>query len=359
MMSRSSGRSRLFPELLVGWIVILSGLASPASASPLTDCTGLADGTPCDDASTCTTGDACKLGVCVGLPVPDGNSCDDGNPCTAGDSCKAGGCAGMLVDNGLRISRLAPGSSTAVINWNLPSGATSSDVVRGRISALPVNPNGVFEVPLVTDDSGTTTYSDAVDPGPGSAFWYLARGGNACGNGPWGFESLRAVATVPEVSNGGCVPDVAASPRFVDNGLTVTDMTTCLEWEKKTATAGLNNVDNLYTWSAVDINPDGTVFTVFFKGLNAASFARHRDWRIPSDEGQNTAGQPEELESIVDDTQFPTLDPIFGPTSPTGYWATSTASSPHLAWYVYFGNGGTFVLGKTQNLRARAVRGGP
>ena len=361
MKDRSTGNNRVFRGVFVSLMLISAGLVGSASASPLTDCTGLPDGTTCDDASTCTTSDACKLGVCVGVPVPDGNLCDDGNPCTAGDSCKAGGCAGMLVDNGLRVNRAAPGSSTAAISWNLPSGATTADVVRGLTSALPVNPTGVFEVPLVQDVAGAISYSDDVVPAPGTCFWYLARGGNACGNGPWGFESFRAVATIPEVSTGGCVPNVAASPRFVDNGLTVTDLTTCLEWEKKTTTAGINNLDNLYTWSAVDLDPDGTVFTVFFPSLNVAKFARHRDWRIPSEEGQNDPFTgPRELESIVDPNQYPTLDPILGPTSPSGYWSTTYGPSiPRLAWYVYFGSGGVFTLGKTQSLRVRAVRGGP
>jgi cysteine-rich repeat protein len=40
------------------------------------------DGTPCDDSSVCTYGDACKQGVCAGLPV----FLADGDPCTV-DSC--------------------------------------------------------------------------------------------------------------------------------------------------------------------------------------------------------------------------------------------------------------------------------
>jgi hypothetical protein len=40
------------------------------------------DGTPCDDASACTTSDSCQTGVCTGGPL----ECNDGNNCTD-DAC--------------------------------------------------------------------------------------------------------------------------------------------------------------------------------------------------------------------------------------------------------------------------------
>jgi hypothetical protein len=51
------------------------------------------DDAPCDDANTCTTGDVCTAGDCVGgAPL----NCDDANPCTT-DSCAAGECQHAAV----------------------------------------------------------------------------------------------------------------------------------------------------------------------------------------------------------------------------------------------------------------------
>ncbi len=52
------------------------------------------DGAQCDDDNTCTSGDACAAGACVGSAVGDGTACDDGNACTLPDTCEAGVCEG-------------------------------------------------------------------------------------------------------------------------------------------------------------------------------------------------------------------------------------------------------------------------
>jgi formylglycine-generating enzyme required for sulfatase activity len=75
-------------------------------------------GLECDDGNLCTTGEACKEGLCTGgkepdcddgnactvdecesangtcanTPAPDDTKCDDDNPCTNDDRCKAGEC---------------------------------------------------------------------------------------------------------------------------------------------------------------------------------------------------------------------------------------------------------------------------
>ena len=83
-----------------------------------------ADGTACNDGDACTTSDSCQGGSCTGTnPVvcaaadqchlagtcdpasglcsnpaaPDGTSCDDALACTTGDSCQAGSCTGTAV----------------------------------------------------------------------------------------------------------------------------------------------------------------------------------------------------------------------------------------------------------------------
>ena len=81
------------------------------------------DGTTCNDANACTTGDSCTAGVCGGTatvctasdqchlagtcdpltglcsdpPAGDGTTCDDGNLCTTGDACASGTCTGTPV----------------------------------------------------------------------------------------------------------------------------------------------------------------------------------------------------------------------------------------------------------------------
>jgi hypothetical protein len=81
--------------------------------------TDLSEG-ECVDGDSCTVGDHCDGGVCVGLPIvcDDGNpctddlcdglggctaefnsaSCDDDDPCTVADSCKEGACVGFAVE---------------------------------------------------------------------------------------------------------------------------------------------------------------------------------------------------------------------------------------------------------------------
>jgi hypothetical protein len=118
---------------------------------------------------------------CTGQP--DGASCDDGNGCDGTDTCSAGGCAGsMIADDGLRLDRLSPGSSTAVITWNLAPGATGTDLIRGLVSALAASPTDVGESLLVRN-SGSTNDQDAAVPAPGACYWYLVRGRTACGGG--------------------------------------------------------------------------------------------------------------------------------------------------------------------------------
>ena len=81
--------------------------------------TNMPDATPCKDGESCTWGDACVAGKCVGkavdcdvagscikgvcdgvtggcmfTPAPNSTSCDDGDVCTAVDVCLGGNCAG-------------------------------------------------------------------------------------------------------------------------------------------------------------------------------------------------------------------------------------------------------------------------
>lgn len=178
----------------------------------------------------------------------------------------------------------------------------------------------------------------------------------------------------------------ASSSRFVDNGDgTVTDTQSGLQWEQKTGTVGTlidcsqtacpdaHDVNNTYQW-CLDANfnsvcdnpgnpPDGGAFTDFLVKLNTSPcFAAHCDWRLPSEEGENSPFTgAKELESIL--APFPCgtspcIDPIFGPTVAGNYWsATTIATSPNDAWGVNFLDG-VFNGNKGFSLYVRAVRAG-
>ena len=135
------------------------------------------------------------------LKAADGTACNDGDACTTGDACHGGTCTGTLapppgeVDNGVRVTRLG---GSAVLTWNMAAGSTRSDVVRGLLSRLPVGPGGSDEVCI--DNISGVSLTDATNPAAGAGFWYLVRGENACGQGPFGFAALGGATRVPEVT---------------------------------------------------------------------------------------------------------------------------------------------------------------
>lgn len=161
-----------------------------------------------------------------------------------------------------------------------------------------------------------------------------------------------------------CPPN--SPTRFVDNGDgTVCDHQTGLMWEQKDgvsdSTVDLNNprdVDNNYSWSISGGPPDGTAYTDFLARLNGTiantdpseQLGGHRDWRLPTSA---------ELQTILDCSFFPCIDPTFGPTAATIYWSsTSLASNPLNAWVAFFFDGGVLNGNKSIDTRVRAVRGG-
>jgi hypothetical protein len=100
------------------------------------------------------------------------------------------------VDNGLRVSR---SGASAVLKWNIAAGATDSAVLRGHVRALPVGRAGADERCLASN-LASDTLTDPELPVAGDAFWYLVRGENALGNGPYGFEGLHGVPAAPRLS---------------------------------------------------------------------------------------------------------------------------------------------------------------
>jgi hypothetical protein len=100
------------------------------------------------------------------------------------------------VDNGVRVSR---SGTNAVLTWNVAAGATASQVLRGLVSGLPVGPGGADERCLV-ENTELSTLTDPDLPVSGDSFWYLVRGENVSGAGPYGFEGFNGVPTTPRVS---------------------------------------------------------------------------------------------------------------------------------------------------------------
>jgi len=200
-----------------------------------------------------------------------------------------------------------------------------------------------------------------------------------------GMPVCTAQGDVAVVHNGSWVCK-SALPRWVDNGDgTVTDNQTGLMWEKKTGTVGQpvscsppkapcpdpHDVNNAYAFSGLKATY-GELFTQFLAKLNLGDdgasvsdpslppasqcFARHCDWRIPNVfELQTILRAPPPSCSFS-----PCVDPIFGPTQPSGYWSFSLlASDSSYAWFVDFRSGGQVRnMLTSEDSHARAVRGG-
>lgn len=97
----------------------------------------------------------------------------------------------------------------------------------------------------------------------------------------------------------------------------------------------------------MDPEGDGAITTVWdwLNRLNAANFAGHNDWRLPSEGGHNSPRTgSNELETILQAANrcapHPCSDPIFGPPAFNFYWSASSCScNPISAWFVNLSDG--------------------
>jgi hypothetical protein len=203
-----------------------AGACNPATGACSTP--SKPDGSACDDGNGCTTGDACSSGACqAGSPVvctpidgchdagicevgtgactnpakADGTPCDDVNGCTVNDACSAGVCTGDGVPLPAEVSggiELSQSGGVTTISWTPAAGSTSSAVLRGLLSALPVGPGAGDEVCL--DGGAGTTITDDSDPWEYEGYWYLVSGVNSCGHGSYGWQWENGAQTVQRES---------------------------------------------------------------------------------------------------------------------------------------------------------------
>src|SRR5712691_1670190 len=156
------------------------------------------------------------------------------------------------------------------------------------------------------------------------------------------------------------------------------DNNTGLIWERKTSGSGIHNVNQRYSWSTNDSDPNGTAFTVFLATLNntcagnettacttnadctgigkgQCGYAGHRDWRMPN---------LKELQSLVDysvDYSKPSPGPAIassfpGATAANYYYCSSTTLAGHSlhVWVVNFSAGFVTAVGKSMPCHVRA-----
>jgi hypothetical protein len=100
------------------------------------------------------------------------------------------------VDNGVRVSR---SGSDAVLRWNVAAGATTSAVLRGHVSGLPVGRAGADERCLVSNSLPTRSRI-ASFPSAAMRFGIWFEGRTCGGSGPYGFEELHGVPVAPRLS---------------------------------------------------------------------------------------------------------------------------------------------------------------
>ena len=93
---------------------------------------------------------------------------------------------------------MSAASDKATYSWSAAAFATGYDVLRGSLGALPVGPGGGDEICF--DDLASPALVDTELPAPGTGYWYLSRGENACGVGTFGTQhngSPRTTTTCP------------------------------------------------------------------------------------------------------------------------------------------------------------------
>ena len=142
----------------------------------------------------CTASDACHVagvcnpgtGLCSNPNAPNGTGCDDANPCTSGETCTSGLCGGGTPNLPGELVNARFTDPTTLVWDTIPDGPRY-DALRGELATLPVGPGAGDEVCF--DELLTAVLVDGTPPAPGTGFWYVIRGSNVCGIGGYGSQS--------------------------------------------------------------------------------------------------------------------------------------------------------------------------
>jgi membrane protein involved in D-alanine export len=210
-----------------------------------------------------------------------------------------------------------------------------------------------------------------------------------------------ATRTTPSAVNDAGNSTPGAAPSYADNGDgTISDLNRGLMWEKKVKlddigdAANLHDADNCYPWQgscatggaacAVDADcggsgpcnaddcqasaPNGLTIFKWVAQLNAANFAGHNDWRMPSSRELYSIVNPMEDGDPAANAAFKGTscgascenlgDPACSCTNPGLYWAAAkSAPNPDDSWMMYFYcQGNLFLDLKNNKFYVRAVR---
>lgn len=115
----------------------------------------------------------------------------DGDGDAAGDACDCAPSDAGVFAIPAEVAGLRLGLDRTTLMWEASQptagAATVHDVLRGRLSELPVG-SGAGETCLVAGTAEASA-SDFDEPVSGSGFWYLVRGRNGCGAGTYGANS--------------------------------------------------------------------------------------------------------------------------------------------------------------------------
>jgi Protein of unknown function (DUF1566) len=368
---------------------------------------GIAKGTGTDPTQISATLDVAYLGTSGLFTMPQGTN-------WLVNSASVGKYVNKTAPTGgaTKVSIIKPASLVKVVATSL--GDTPLDISTaptGNVYVVDTIVNGGDETRLCTQFAGCVHKLIA-----GGTGYKLLCKGNSVGD-----PACTAASPITPLC-------VAISGTFCDLGGTVYDFATDLQWEQKDTAVGsgvdagnLHDVDNGYTWAGqcsvtsklcqpnlaaetackaqtdmaywasggceqctggegtcnVDPLSGGAITTVWdwLAQVNAANFAGHNDWRLPSESGCNScyAGFPinscmscesHELETILLSPfpcgTTPCIASIFGPTVSYYLSASTYPPVPNYAWVVSFDGGEVTSGEKAGNayLSVRAVRGG-
>jgi len=96
-------------------------------------------------------------------------------------------CSGLREPLPQEVGTILAGPDKVTFTFPAAPGASDYDAMRGLTPFLPVGPGGGDEA--CASGLGGTAFVDLSAPPVATAYWYLARGKNACGVGTWGTQS--------------------------------------------------------------------------------------------------------------------------------------------------------------------------